>query len=344
MKTKLLTISLITFLVTVMLSGPALAQGPASLWPDNTGQQAICRGTRDWGTFISALIDYDDFVEYWKDIFVRYNSNICQYMDIDNLLKRVTKVRKQIRDAFYVCADTSKLKDTYYRLEAELYYLRKYINTDNGSFMNVSDAKMEEDLRNYFVINKGYFSSAQMTQLLSDLKSKYTPRLETYKNCKDATWQNLVDKWNEFKTNAGGIGPAIQQASASISKRWKRMANTPMKGGQSFFGGFVDARINDMPVKEGLELITQELQRNMPQGYTFNQLQSAQTAADTAFNELETFNNYAAEYQALYGETSDEYVKQIVYRLDVLDKAITETFPYENQTYQCVKRINNKQC
>jgi len=355
MKKLIATISLTVLLLTAFLSSSApsasnsaavpLAQAQGGkLWNDSSGQQVICRGTRDWGTFISALISYDDFTEYWKDIFVRYNANICQYTDIDSLMTRITAVRKQIREAFYVCADTKKMKDTYYKLEAELFFLRKYVNTDNGQFLVVPDAQVQQDLKDYFVLNKGYFSDQQITDLFNQFKTKYSTRLETYKNCKDATWQNLLDKWNEFRTNAGGFGPAIKQASTSINKRWERMSNTPMKGGQSFLGGFVDARINGMPVKEGLDLIVQELNKNTPQGYTFDKLQATQDYKDQIAAENVDISNYIAQYQAQYAETADDYTFQIMSMLNQLDGIIQTTYPYENQTVQCVSRLNNKQC
>lgn len=354
MKKLLITISLIAFLTATVALGigsvatlsatpQAHAQG-GKLWGDSSGQPVICRGTRDWGSFISALISYDDFEEYWKDIFVRYSANICHYTDIDGLLKRVTAVRKQIREAFYVCADTSKMKDTYYRLEAELFFLRKYINTDKGAFLVVGDAQVQKELKDYFVLNKGYFSDAEITQLFNEFKTKYTTRLETYRNCTDATWENLVNKWNEFRENAGGFGPAIKQASTSISKRWERMASTPMKGGQSFLGGFVDARINGLPAEEGLDLIVQELEKNTPGGYTFDKLQATQNYKAQIQAENVDIAAYISQYQAEYGETADDYTFQIMSMLNQLDDIIKSTYPFENQTIQCVQRLNNKQC
>jgi hypothetical protein len=345
MKRLLITISLIASLTGALATAiPAVNAQGGKLWNDTSGQQAICRGTRDWGTFISALISYDDFTEYWKDIFVRYNANICHYTDVDGLLTRLTAVRKQIREAFYVCGDTTKMKDTYYRLEAELFFLRKYINTDKGAFLVVGDATVQKELKDYFVINKGYFSDEQITKLFNEFKTKYTTRLETYRNCKDATWQNLIDKWNEFRQNAGGFGPAIKQASTSINKRWERMANTPMKTGQSFLGGFVDARINGLAPKEGIDLIVQELQKNMPQGYTFDKLQAVQNYKEKVYAESADVSGYLSEYQAQYAETSDDYTFQITRMLDDLDAIIQSTYPYQNQTIQCTGRVNKKQC
>jgi hypothetical protein len=340
MKRILITISLITILGSALPAPAARAQD--LLFNPTSGQQAVCRGGSDFSVFLSALISYDDFVEYWKDIFVRYNANICQYQDIDTLLKQITRVRKQIREAFYVCGDTGSLTETYYRLEAELFFLRKYVTVIGGEIVEPKD--LIDDLQSYFVLDKGYFTQEKMLQLFNEFVAKYQPRMETYKKCTDPSWEALVTKWNEFKENAGGFGPAIKQAGASISKRWERMANTPIKQGAKFFGDFLDMNINGLPPLEGLQQIGDELERMYPGGYTFSDLQAAQSLAQQSYDESTMLATYEAQYRALYGETSGKYTEQMIYRLTVLDDIINATGPYQNQTFQCARRILDKQC
>ena len=149
-----ITIIIITALVLAnqtLLNAPvpvALAQTGGF---NGNGGEVFCRnGSRDWGNFISSVISYNGFIEYWNDILYRYNKNVCLYMDIDNLLKRIDKTREQIRKAFYVCdASAPKLRDTYYELEAELFFLREYVGfDDNGTMFFVSEKKINKDLLN----------------------------------------------------------------------------------------------------------------------------------------------------------------------------------------------------
>ncbi len=342
MKKILLTIWM-TAMMAVALGGTR-AEALIDLYPETSGDQAICRGGRDWGTFISAIIGYDDFKEYWKDILVRYSSNICHYQDIDSLMTRITKVRKQLRSAFYVCGNMAAMKRTYYELEAELYFLRKFIETDYSNFTVVSDQKVIDSLRGYFVINKGYFSDDEITTLFNRFKERYRTRLVAYQNCTDPVWQSLVDKWNEFKETAGGITPAVNRAGESFEKRWDRMKNTSVGAERDFWGGIVDLRINGLPAKEGWEQIAKNFQENMPGGFTFQQIQAAKTVSDATYNVQEEEANYMAQYQMLYLESSDEFMREIKARLNTMDKIITDTYPFQNQTIQCVKSINNKQC
>ncbi|HMR00961.1 MAG TPA: hypothetical protein PKA32_01090 [Candidatus Gracilibacteria bacterium] len=323
---------------------PGDETGTSGPTPGVAGQSVICRGDRDWGTFISAALSYDDFVEYWDDILVKYNTNICHYTDIDNLLNRLNKVRKQIRNAFYACANTEQLKKTYYELEAELFFLRKYVNADNGNFLVVDDEKLLKEMRDYFVINKGFFSDADIRTLFDRFKNRYEARLDTYKNCSDPTWAELVAKWNQFRETAGGIAPAVQQAGESFEKRWDRVERTPWRRGGDYYLGFIDARVNGLPAEEGLDQIGNYLEEQLPEGYTFSQLQAAKELSDQNVNYLDMEATYLAQYQAQYGEASDTFVRRVVERMSLLQDIIEKTVPFQNQTIQCTKTINNKQC
>ncbi|MBU0668419.1 hypothetical protein KJ951_03145 [Patescibacteria group bacterium] len=308
------------------------------------GTSLFCDGFRDWGTFISATASFDDFLEYWKDILVRYNTNYCLYLDIDNLLNRITKVRAQIRDAFYTCAGTAQMTKTYYELEAEIFFLRKYIDVDTGSFLVVDDAKVIKELRDYFVINKGFFSDAEITQLFDRFKKRYDSRLDSYRDCKDPAWGALVEKWNQFKDDIAGILPAITKMKESVEKSWDRMAKAPWRRGGDFFAGFIDARINLLPAELGIQQIGEELKKLKPEGYTFQEFQTTQAAAETNFQYAKQQQDYLSGYQAQFGEGSDTFTTAVVGSLNALQATIKGTFPYQNQVTQCTKAINNKQC
>lgn len=307
----------------------------------STGKQIICRGDRDFATFISATIGYDGFVEYWKDIIFRYNSNMCQYLDIDSLLNRLDKVRKKLREAFYFCGNTAKLKTRYYELEAELFYVRKFIDTDNGQFIVINENQLFIDFKEEF---SDIFSDEDLLKLWNRLNSKYKTKIDTYKNCDNPTWENLVLKWKEFTESGGGISTALKQAGSSIEKSWDRMENVDMNLGRKFVGGFVDASVNGLPLLEGLEQIGEELAKNFPDGYTFEQLQVAQDVAKRDYDLAALRAGYLTQYKTLYGETSSKFTEKIVGRLQSLNNIIKATFPFENQTIACVRRIVNKQC
>lgn len=337
---KSFAISIAVFFLSVL---PANAQfEPYN--PQNPNQQLLCRGDRDWATFISATLSYDGFTEYWKDITVRYSSNICHYQDIQSVQERLVKVRAQLRDAFIACTDTTQLKKTYYETEAELFFLRKYIDADNGNFLVTPSEEIIKELRDFFVINKGYFTDQQITALYEKFQQKYTSRLEIYRQCKDTNWEALVEKWNEFKETVGGLSTSFKRAQKSIERSWDRMANTPLKLGSNFIGGFDAVRINGLPSREGWERILQTLQKNSPQGVTFQQLQAATEIANQNANDQALESEYLQEYKTLYQETSDQFTTALVNNVSNLNGIIKTSFTYQNQTLQCVKSVVDKEC
>lgn len=311
------------------------------------GQQLICRGDRDYQSFMSAIISYDGFVEYWRDILVRYNTNICLYEDIESLLNRLTKVRKQIRNAFYSCADESKverLKRTYYELETMLFFLRKYVDVRNGNFTLRKDEDVMSDLRDFYVFNKGYFTDEKIAELYETFKRRYGTRIKAYQDCTDSTWQQVIDKWNEFKETAGGVTPALKQAKESAEKRWARLSESAEGMGEEFLKDIVVTRINGLPPEEGWGQIAAEFEKNMPGGVTFEELQAAvhQKGQERDYTVLE--NEYETQYALMYKESSDEITRLMEDRLIKLNSIIEGAFPYTNQTIHCVKDINDHQC
>lgn len=310
-----------------------------------TGGAVYCRnGPRDYGNFLSSVISYDGFEEYWKDILVRYNANMCLYLDIDNLLNRIEKTRTQIRNAFYVCSSNApKLAKTYHELEAELYFLRKYVEVGNGNILIKPVKGLTNDFTSYFVDDKGFFSREEADKLLEKFISKYEARQEAYLNCKDPTWGNLIAKWNEFKENVGGF-TAIKDAAESISKRWDNAVNTPFKRTGGLLGGLLDAKVNGLDPETAWSDIAGELQKNSPSGFTFDKFQAATNVNSVRYDEELTRTEYVAQYQQLYQEGTANIVKEIIDRVNSLQTIIRETYPFIDQTAQCTKGIIDKTC
>ncbi len=314
--------------------------------PSGSGKELFCRGGSDFSLFLHATLDYDNFVEYFRDFIPfagRYSQKVCWYQDIESVRKRLNKVRDQIRQAYYFCQDTSKLRATYYRLEAELYYLRKFIFVERGKVIVRPSQEILSDMTEKFAYSKGYFTAEQMNTLFQELQTKHEGKINEYTECKDADWDALVKKWEDFKTNLGGLG-AAKDAARSIGQKWDRMANTPLNLGRDFFGGFVDMRINGLSTKEGLTQITDELKKNLPGGFNFYQLQYEQSVAAERYDTQKEEQEYLGRYQAVYRESSDEFMQSTMLKLDLLNEIVKSTYEFQNQTILCTKDIGEKQC
>lgn len=310
-----------------------------------TGGAVYCRnGARDWGGFISSVISYNGFVEYWKDILVRYNANMCLYLDIDNLMQKIDKTRELIRKAFYVCDSSApKLKKTYYELEAELFFLRSYVDVGNGQILIKPEKGVANDFTNYFVNDKGFFSKADADILLQKFMDKYNAKQDTYLNCKDPTWGNLIQKWNEFKTNLGGFS-AIKEAAESIKKSWDKIVNTPFKRAGGMLGGLLDAKINSLDPATAWGDIAKQFSDNSPSGFTFDQFQAATASDNARVNQELTRANYLGQYTQLYQEGTANIVQEIIDRVDYLKTSIEGTYEFIDRTAACAKGVLDKVC
>ncbi len=311
-----------------------------------TGKEVFCRsGGRDWDSFLSSLLSYDGFIEYWNDIIVRYNANMCLYNDVDGLLKRLDKARKQVRLAFYSCdIQADNLKKSYYKLEAELYFVRKYINASKGNLLFESEKALRNLFIEYFVADRNFFDIDDGNKYFDEFLKRYKTRQEIYLNCKDPTWTNLIEKWNEFKENAGGFA-AIKEAAETIDKKAQKVLNMPLYRSGNLLGGFLDLRINDLEPEVALSEIATELKRTFPAGYTFQQLQVATDTEKDRHEENVSRTEFLIQYEHLYKESSGDIINEIVARLDYLSNTIRNTTAGEiNQTAKCTKTVLDKTC
>ncbi len=309
------------------------------------GGAVYCRnGARDYGNFLSAVISYNGFVEYWKDILVRYNANMCLYLDIDSLLTRIDKARQLIRNAFYNCdSNAQKLAKTYYQLDAELFFLRNYVDVSNGNILIKSEKGVTNDFISYYVNDKGFFTTDEAQTLLQQFISKYQARMDSYLNCQDPTWGNLIAKWNEFKSNLGGF-TAVQESVEQINKSWDNAINTPFKRTGGLLGGLLDVKINDLDPATAWSDISTQLKNNSPSGFTFNQFQAAQTADAAYHDDVLSRTTYLGQYQQLYQNGTADITQAIIDRVNYLDNSIVGTYDYIDKTAQCTKGIVEKVC
>lgn len=332
---KKIIITISIFLMFTMNTAP-------SFGAVETGKELLC--ARDWLTFISSVISYDGFTEYWKDIFYRYNKNICYYFDIDSLLKQIDKAREQIRNAFYTCdaARANSLKNRYYELEAELFFLRNFINIPQSEVMEIEDEKVYSKLRDNFVINKSYFDDDKAKELFDKFKKDYKDRVKTYKDCKDPGIEMLINKWNSLKKSFKEMG----DTGKSIKDHWEKSINAPNKRTGEFLGGFLDMRLNNLPIKKSAELIYNEIKKNLPTGGTptLEDLQFAIDINEEEYSKKVEQTSLIAEYEALFKHGGDALAKDFEDKIKELNKIIEDTYKPLEQLKACAKKTVDRQC
>ncbi len=255
-----------------MMAGVVNAQG---LSGGDSGSRVFCK--RDFGNFLAIGIDFggEGFIDYWDDILIRYSRNYCHYADIASLLDRIDKIRKQLRQAFYVCDanTTARLTDTYQRLSAELWYLRHFIKTKEPANPD-GDEEIKKDLvqktENFqkefvsrFADKYEYFSKEDAIAEFERFEDKYEFKLETYRNCVDPNYTLLMAKIEDLSDTLENVKNMVTKFEGGLVDDFKtrvatRAAQTQERVEQNpglvsafdpdssggFFSHLVDARIN----------------------------------------------------------------------------------------------------
>lgn len=359
-------------------SNLAIAQQGQSGPYTDTGisQSIICRGDRDFETtgisIWNQFMDPYDFVEYWKDITVRYFNNSCLYEDIYGLVKRIDGARTALRKAFYVCGDTERISLTYYKLETELYFLRNYVdfkkakdiegNTIVSFFMVPMDNEWLDFTGNIYPRDE----QLSLFRLFTD---KYKNKLDSYSGCKDSSIENFVQRVNDDIDYLENI---VKESGESLKKSSKKLGESAsglfksISSGE-YFKNIVDVRINGLPCpiidyatetdpekkqQKGEECLTgiDEISKALREaadfgdGISFEQLQKSIADVEQKASRLRIDADAMSEYEYLYLEGSDDMTRRMTAKLKSLKNVIDETFPHLNQTMRCAGDVPKAQC
>ncbi len=375
---------MLTLAMLVPSADPVRAQGLEN--NAGSGTQLFCK--RDFSNFLTNGLDFDGegFLDYWTDIldipgvgYSRYSTNYCRFMDIDSLLNRIDKARKQIRQAFYVCDNktTTTVSAQYYELSAELYYLRHFVDTapsanpKNGEEEKKQKVARKNDVRAKFMdlfVNKmAYFDQQQAATVFEKLFQKYESKIESYRNCTDPNLEQLMDRINNFGSTIDTINNLGKRFAEKASKRWSamktRVKENPglatvfsSKGLGDFFNRVVDLRVNAEPAQEATvwESISNTAKENAPFSYgegkaalpaiTFQSvsadMNTIQDRDRTSELDLEYVTNYDLKYRQVQGLGLDKLKSN----LDDLQTIIKDTFTPLTRVEKCTANILGKQC
>ncbi len=319
-------------------AGTALS---ADINQNNIINTVLCE--RDWLGYMSSVISYTDFTETWKDIFVRYNMNKCWYSDIENVLKQLDNVGDQLRKAFYACSPNSEaISKQYHELEAELMFLRNFVDFSEGKPTKISQEKVLQNLRNEFVLDKVIYTDDELKALFDKFLKKYANRYtKTYLECIDPGLAQLVKKWDQMVRTIKEMGSQTQKMAAD----WNKMINTPLKRTQPFIDNTLSARLSKLPILFSPDQILTQIQKSSG-GFepTIGEFQQkvSQTQEDYAKKVTQTV--ISAQYESLYKNAGDSMALEMEAKLKELNTTIKDTYlPIENLT-KCAKTTDERQC
>jgi hypothetical protein len=334
---KITAVSIITLFATTICGNTLYAQEELTVDP-------TCYN--DWLSFVSSVVSYDSFTEYWKDIFYRYNKNICHYMDIANVQKQMDSLRNQIRNTFYSCnlENAVSLGQRYIELEAELFYLRNFVEFPQSKVEKLSDEKIYKNmLDKYLYENDFYTDEQEVRELFERYRTKYENRVETYSKCEDPGLSMLMEKWDSLVENFKAMSESTEKA---VKSNWNRAVNTPVKRTNPFTLGNLNDRLNNLPPPKTIDEIKSELQKEIP-GETQPTLESLQSAVSLHHEENVEKTNEAtlmAKYETLYKKGGDNSTKSLVEKLKEINKLVNDTLPVFDSLESCAKKTEERQC
>ncbi len=374
----------ITFMI--LLSGSNNDVSYAQKSVDNnsgSGKQLFC--TRDFSNFINNGLDFngEGFIDYWNDILVIYNTNYCQYSDIDSLLNRIDKARKQIRQAFYVCdtATATRVASQYYQLSAELYYLRHFVNITNPpnpkasekeKALNViKDSSVRKKFMNMFVNDLKYFDADTGNRVFEQLEAKYASKIEAYQNCSDPNLGMLTDRINNIKNTLNQLkllGDRFQaKVEARNNARDKRLKENPgilsafsAHNAAEFFNSVFNIRLNNEPIKEttvweqisntykqnklGGNLTAEKDNIEVPRGIKFNDIADDLSLIKRRDMDVDMDIKFVTSYDLKYRQVGGMGLDKAKVNLDDLKVILTDTFQPLLEIKGCTANIVGKQC
>lgn len=374
----------ITFIMLLGSSNHSVSYAQKSV--DNnssSGKQLFC--TRDYGNFINNGLDFngEGFIDYWNDILVIYNQNYCQYSDIDSLLNRIDKARKQIRQAFYVCdtATATRVANQYYQLSAEVYYLRHFVNISNPPNPKASEKEKQlnvmknSDIRQKFmetfVNDLKYFNAETGNMVFQQLENKYANKMEAYQNCSDPNLVMLNERIDRIKNTANqlkALGNRFQaKVEARNNAREKRLKENPgilaafsASNAGEFFNNIFNIRLNNEPIgestaweqisntfkeyKPGSNLTAEKGNIEVPSGIKFNDIADDLSLIKRRDMDVDMDIKFVTTYDLKYRQIGGIGLDKAKVNLDDLKVILTDTFKPLSEIKGCTANIVGKQC
>jgi len=308
---------------------------------DSTIKTLTCE--KDGQAFLSSMISFEEFTETWKDVFVRYPKNTCYYSDIENIAKQLDSQRQNLRKAFYSCgSNIENLKKSYFELEAEIMYLRNFISITQSGIKAMAEDRVLEKLTAYFVMDKQIYTTEELKVLFDKFKEKYKDKVtKAYKECKDASIQQLVQKWDQLVKTIKSFGKGLE----NLSEEFNTAINTPVERTGSFIESFLDTRQSQLPAHESTgQILTQLTKDSGGSSPSLEQLQSTVDIKNEAYTQKTAEASLASTYDALYKNGGDSMSLDFIAKLKDLNKIVTDTYKPIEALSACTKKTSERQC
>ncbi|MBD3157071.1 hypothetical protein GF369_04565 [Candidatus Peregrinibacteria bacterium] len=297
----------------------------------------------EWDTFVSSTISVNEFLEYWKDILVRYNRNTCYYMDIQQILKQIDTTRSALRKAILACNDkqAGPLKTRFYELQLELDYLRSFVSFADKNGRLVSEEKVYKQLKEKYVDTGLDFTEEAFNVLFDRYKTKYIGNVSSiYKRCSDGSIQQLIDRWDKLVETL----KSMQADAKAVKEDFDRAVNKPPQGMKNFIKNLENVRRESLEAQKNPEEIFNETTQETGTEPTIDQLTVSINKNEQEYQKNMQQASLTAEYEALYKHGGDSLAESYEKVLTELNTIIKDSYKPLEDLKQCAKQSADRQC
>ncbi|MDX9971235.1 MAG: hypothetical protein RBS56_05020 [Candidatus Gracilibacteria bacterium] len=328
--------------------------------------RCIYKGNIDFILFMQTLIYSDGFVEGvlepFRDIFSR---NQCQSSDVMGLILQRDKIRDNIRDAFLNCRNDRipLLRRAYTLVNAEIYYVRHVvdgaislslpfglldtINLQSEESLYTDDTELYDTMKERYVGE--VLSEDEFEAFYKGLRAQYKERKKEYVNCENDSFGAVVEKFNEFIENFGGLLPAYQDAEKRLGGRAEKIYEAITDPGLlDYAKNLINLNINDQdPALATEDFIKYLAEYGSFPGYNRTDTRSLITMLGD--EEMKYFMSLekaemASSFEFLYRENTDKSAEQFINELEDLNKTLANSMDALDIIYDGVVMMNLRQC
>lgn len=332
------------------------------------------KNMRDFLSAGAGVQDSEDFKDYWRDFFLWP----AHFSDVAVLDTQINKARYGVMSSFLRCeVERQKpLIESFYRLEAERYYVRHYVDT-SGGFVHILTASpgsrntFADRMVAYFTIRKKNKNDHdKFSAYFDSFEIKYRNRAQLYTSYNnDPVFNKLAEKVKELQDTLKGFNEmghemnllfneAVVEPAQAVGNFATDFYNNPGSAMRSIVSAIADRFDACVEAGEGKACLSGQGNKPFENPFaeftssfkvntnrsTFSQVMVSISSQNAARSDDLSEAEMRARFEVLYGQNGSG-TKQMVQRMDDLIKIVgTESVPVLESTVKCAEDVRGREC
>lgn len=305
-------------------------------------------------SFLSTVVDLQDFSVYWYDIFTK---NMCEIEDIFALEEELDSIREAIREKYYACDydGLSEMETEYKATRMEVYFVRNAassalefatgseIESLTSEISIYVEGTLREEMYEKFVTEKGWIDDSDFDVYFTSFAEKYSDNIENYLTGA-CGWSGVVEKWNHISETVDAVTEAFSPDDDKNEDETPADAgakDAPKNGEEGFFKKHFDFLFEFTTSFPGFPDTHGDSELSGGLADTFSSYVELLDTYDTEYTEAQLL----AKYKTLYSEGGAEISAALSANLQELEGILTISAKTDiPNAKKLAKKIAKKQC